>query len=411
MAAGQDSRAEVSRTARERLRDALRDQLDEVQVRLQEAILRADAHLLTGNSQGAAQALEDQRQLLGDLESRLDSVLSDALVEREAEAVVADAATRLDRSSEGQPSVGTATTTRADAPSPTGSAGRSGSRGDPVGASTSRVPVPTTTSDGSGRQLSAMLSAVMTIVAAVTLALGGLTGIDSDLGTRSATLSSGTTAGVGASGTAGAVGLPVGSVEATSGRADVATSEADDGSWADRGYLGPTATEIPREDATAGPAGPTATDHLPDAGEPELPAMSGVTMTASSDVGTARPLGIRELVSGLLGDADESGGAGDEADAGSTHAEGTEGAGEDDASGDERARDAAGSDESPEESDSDGLVGKTVPDLLPGADSGDEQTGSSESTDDSSRDGLRGLLGEDGAGSAPAPSPPVGGGL
>lgn len=423
MAAGQDSRAEVSRSARERLRDALRNQLDEVQVRLQEAILRADAHLLTGNSQGAEQALEDQRRLLGDLERRLESVLSDALVEREAEAVVADAASRLEESPEGQPSAGTAAAARSGAPRTSGPEGRSDPRRGLVGASRAGAsrdegsrdgaPAPgastASSPDDSGRQLSAMLSAVMTIVAALTLALGGLTGADSALAPRGATLSGGTTADGGVSGAAGTVRLPVGSVEATSERTAIETSAADDGSWADRGYLGPTGTAGPRGGAPADPAGPAVGDHLHDPANPELPAVSGLAVTTSSDPGSVRPLGIRELVSGLLGHAAENVGAGDGDEGGSADADRADAEGTDGATGGE-ATGEAGSDTSPDDSDSAGLTETTVPELLPGADSGDEQTRSSGSTDDESRDGLKSLLGEDSSGPAPT-SPPVEDGL
>lgn len=80
-----------SARARQQLSADLRRELADARVRLQEASLRAEAHRLLGDDVAAAGAVREQQALLGDLEHRLGRSVSAAVLQREAEHVVAAA--------------------------------------------------------------------------------------------------------------------------------------------------------------------------------------------------------------------------------------------------------------------------------------------------------------------------------
>lgn len=275
MAAGRESRAEVSRSSRERLRDVLRDELDEVRVRLEEAALRADAHLLTGNPEGATEALADQRRLLADLEERLDAAVADALVEREAESVVADAVARLGPAPVCAPSDAAGTPRGSAASEPSGGDGTGGAEEQPPGQRPSRAPVA-----AAGGQLPSMLGAIMTIVAAAVLALGSWTGMEPDLAARAGS---------------GVVGADEDRVAAlTAGGGDVAdplAAAADLRSQGQRDLWSGSSGALPTSPSTD-------TDVRVDG-----PRFDGLPLVTSSDLGSVRPLGVREIVDGLLAGA------------------------------------------------------------------------------------------------------------
>lgn len=289
MAAGRESRAEVSRSSRERLHDVLRDELDEVRVRLEEAALRADAHLLTGNPEGATEALADQRRLLADLEERLDGVVTDALVEREAESVIADAAARLEPARVPDPageSGGPLEARSSGRSGPSGGHGTSSRDAQPLTRPPDRAPVA-----AGGGQLQSMLGAIMTIVAAAVLALGSWTGMESDLAARAE------------SGAVGADGERVATLTAAGGDgADPLAVIADLRSQGQRDLWRGSSTVLPATPSTDADA------RIDEA------ALDGLVLATSSDLGAVRPLGVRELVVGLLADTPVTGLADDGGD-------------------------------------------------------------------------------------------------
>ena len=83
-----------SRVASERLARTLHREIAELEVRLSEAVLRSDLFREAGQPQAAANAVVEQQELLHDFHARVDAAVSSAIVEREAEQVVADALAR-----------------------------------------------------------------------------------------------------------------------------------------------------------------------------------------------------------------------------------------------------------------------------------------------------------------------------
>ncbi|MDX1659617.1 MAG: hypothetical protein R3343_12410 [Nitriliruptorales bacterium] len=79
-----------SRRARERLAGTLHREVAELQVRLSEASLRSDLYRAAGQPQAAADAVADQQELLDDFHARVDAAVSSAIVEREAEQIIAE---------------------------------------------------------------------------------------------------------------------------------------------------------------------------------------------------------------------------------------------------------------------------------------------------------------------------------
>lgn len=80
-----------SARSRDALTDDLRRELADAGLRLEEAGLRAEAHRLLGNHRQAVEATEEQQAILAEVESRLARVVSTAVVQRDAEHVLARA--------------------------------------------------------------------------------------------------------------------------------------------------------------------------------------------------------------------------------------------------------------------------------------------------------------------------------
>lgn len=80
-----------SARSRDALADDLRRELADARLRLEEAGLRAEAHRLLGNHEQAVEATEEQQAILAEVESRLARVVSTAVVQRDAEHVLARA--------------------------------------------------------------------------------------------------------------------------------------------------------------------------------------------------------------------------------------------------------------------------------------------------------------------------------
>lgn len=78
-----------SGVAGDRLASRLRSDVADVRVRLEEAVLRSDALLATGQPERAAAVLDEQQVLLAELRETLSSSVAAALVEAEAESVLA----------------------------------------------------------------------------------------------------------------------------------------------------------------------------------------------------------------------------------------------------------------------------------------------------------------------------------
>lgn len=76
--------------AGDRLASRLRSDVADVRVRLEEAVLRSDALLAIGQPERAAAVLDEQQVLLAELRETLSSSVAAALVEAEAESVLAD---------------------------------------------------------------------------------------------------------------------------------------------------------------------------------------------------------------------------------------------------------------------------------------------------------------------------------
>jgi hypothetical protein len=81
-----------SAQARADLAGELRREVADARLRLEEATLRAEAHRLLGDDEAAAAAVGEQEAALADVEGRLARVVSAAVVQRDAEQVLADAA-------------------------------------------------------------------------------------------------------------------------------------------------------------------------------------------------------------------------------------------------------------------------------------------------------------------------------
>lgn len=77
--------------ARESLAARLRGDLADARLRLHETVLRAEAYALLGDDQGLADVGREQQALLADIEERFGRTVADAVVERDAEEVVAAA--------------------------------------------------------------------------------------------------------------------------------------------------------------------------------------------------------------------------------------------------------------------------------------------------------------------------------
>lgn len=75
--------------AGDRLARRLRSDVADVRVRLEEAALRSDALLATGQPERAAAVLEEQHALLAELRETLSSSVAAAMIEAEAESVLA----------------------------------------------------------------------------------------------------------------------------------------------------------------------------------------------------------------------------------------------------------------------------------------------------------------------------------
>lgn len=80
-----------SARSRDALAEELRREVAEARLRLEEAGLRAETHRLLGNHQAAVDATREQEDILADVETRLGRVVSSAVVQRDAEQVLADA--------------------------------------------------------------------------------------------------------------------------------------------------------------------------------------------------------------------------------------------------------------------------------------------------------------------------------
>lgn len=77
--------------ARESLAARLRGDLADARLRLHETVLRAEAYALLGDDQALADVGREQQALLSDIEERFGRTVADAVVERDAEEVVAAA--------------------------------------------------------------------------------------------------------------------------------------------------------------------------------------------------------------------------------------------------------------------------------------------------------------------------------
>lgn len=82
--------------ARESLAARLRGDLADARLRLHETVLRAEAYALLGDDQALADVGREQQALLADIEERFGRTVADAVVERDAEDVVAAAYPALD---------------------------------------------------------------------------------------------------------------------------------------------------------------------------------------------------------------------------------------------------------------------------------------------------------------------------
>lgn len=82
--------------ARESLAARLRGDLADARLRLHETVLRAEAYALLGDDQALADVGREQQVLLADIEERFGRTVADAVVERDAEEVVAAAYPALD---------------------------------------------------------------------------------------------------------------------------------------------------------------------------------------------------------------------------------------------------------------------------------------------------------------------------
>lgn len=78
--------------ARDRLAARVRAEVADVRVRLEEATLRSDALLATGQPERAAAVLDEQHALLAELQDNLASAVASASVEAEAESVLSGCA-------------------------------------------------------------------------------------------------------------------------------------------------------------------------------------------------------------------------------------------------------------------------------------------------------------------------------
>lgn len=79
-----------SARAQSSLSEDLRHEVAEARTRLEEASLRAEAHRLLGDEDGVARAMADQERVVEELEDRLGRVVSAAVLQRDAEQVLAD---------------------------------------------------------------------------------------------------------------------------------------------------------------------------------------------------------------------------------------------------------------------------------------------------------------------------------
>lgn len=95
---GSDRRTRPSAVAAGRLRDELHRDIAELRVRLEEIALRSEVHQRIGNADEVQATLVEQRQMLHQFERRLRHRIADAIVEREAEAVLGGAVIELQRS-------------------------------------------------------------------------------------------------------------------------------------------------------------------------------------------------------------------------------------------------------------------------------------------------------------------------
>lgn len=77
--------------ARESLAARMRGDLADARLRLHETVLRAEAYALLGDDEALADVGREQQALLADLEERFGRTVADAVVERDAEEVVAAA--------------------------------------------------------------------------------------------------------------------------------------------------------------------------------------------------------------------------------------------------------------------------------------------------------------------------------
>ncbi len=87
----QVSSGRASEAAAGRLRGALRREVGDLEVRLEEAQLRSSAFLSAGLDREAAEVLEESRAMVDAFHRRLESSLAEAAVEREAERIFAGA--------------------------------------------------------------------------------------------------------------------------------------------------------------------------------------------------------------------------------------------------------------------------------------------------------------------------------
>lgn len=78
-----------SARSRDALSDDLRREVADARLRLEEAGLRAEAHRLLGNHDQVLEAADEQRAILAEVEGRLGRVVSRAVVQRDAEHVLA----------------------------------------------------------------------------------------------------------------------------------------------------------------------------------------------------------------------------------------------------------------------------------------------------------------------------------
>lgn len=91
---GADGRPRPSDVSTERLARALRCDIADLQVQLEETILRSEAYLAAGLTEEASAVVDEQQDLLHAMHRRLDGHVAAASVEADAESILADSLVR-----------------------------------------------------------------------------------------------------------------------------------------------------------------------------------------------------------------------------------------------------------------------------------------------------------------------------